>query len=130
MGLTIGQLANKAAINIETIRYYERRGLIRQPRKPKVGYRRYNDDILQKLFFIKRAKTLGFKLDEIENLLTLAKGHCSDVQLLAEQKLDQVRCKIKDLQSLENLLEKLVSQCDSSVDAVHCPIINKLSANS
>lgn len=130
MGFTIGQLANKAEINIETIRYYERRGLIQQPAKPNAGYRRYDDDILQRLLFIRKAKTLGFKLDEIDNLLALSDGHCNDVQLLAEQKLNQVRGKIKDLQILGDELESLVRQCNSSEDAGHCPIIETLLTNS
>ena len=74
MDLTIGKLASTAAINVETIRYYERRGLIRQPAKPRVGYRLYDNETLQRLLFIKRAKNLGFSLDEIDSLLTLSGG--------------------------------------------------------
>ncbi|MEE8577760.1 MAG: MerR family transcriptional regulator, partial [candidate division Zixibacteria bacterium] len=95
MGLTIGRLASAAAINVETIRYYERRGLIEQPAKPRVGYRLYDNETLQRLLFIKRAKTLGFSLDEIENLLTLSEGQCADVQTLAEQKLDRIKAKVQ-----------------------------------
>ena len=126
MGLTIGQLARKAEINLETIRYYERRGLIKRPDKPATGYRQYSNDLLQKLFFIKRAKTLGFNLDEIQNLLSLSVGHCTEIQSLAEQKLDQVQYKIKDLQRLEDVLSDLVRQCNASADKAHCPIVDAL----
>lgn len=126
MGLTIGRLASKAEINVETIRYYERRGLIKQPTKPKIGYRQYDSETLQRLLFIKRAKSLGFSLDEIENLLTLSEGRCADVQSLAEQKLNRIKAKVKDLKRLEDVLQDLVRQCSSNVDQAHCPIIETL----
>ena len=126
MGLTIGQLAKKAEINLETIRYYERRGIIERPDKPATGYRQYSNDVLQRLLFIKRAKALGFNLDEIQNLLLLAVGHCIEIQSLAEQKLDQVQYKIRDLQRLEEVLSDLVRQCNASADKAHCPIVDAL----
>jgi len=126
MGLTIGQLANKAEVNVETIRYYERRGLIERPDKPAIGYRQYSNEVLYRLLFIRRAQTLGFKLDEIKNLLFLSVGHCTGIQSLAEQKLDQVQGKIKDLQRLEDVLSDLVRQCNASVDKAHCPIVDTL----
>ena len=126
MGLTIGQLAKKAEINLETIRYYERRGIIERPDKPATGYRQYSNDVLQRLLFIKRAKALGFNLDEIQNLLLLAVGHCTEIQSLAEQKLDQVQYKIRDLQRLEDVLADLVKQCNASADKAHCPIVDAL----
>ena len=126
MGLTIGRLASTAAINVETIRYYERRGLIRQPAKPRVGYRQYDNETLQRLLFIKRAKSLGFSLDEIDNLLTLSEGRCADVQSLAEQKLNRIKSKLQDLKRLESALEDLVMQCGRNVDQTHCPIIETL----
>jgi MerR family mercuric resistance operon transcriptional regulator len=126
MGMTIGQLANKAEVNVETIRYYERRGLIARPDQPATGYRQYGNAVLHRLLFIRRAQTLGFKLDEIENLLFLSVGHCTEIQSMAEQKLDQVQDKIKDLQSLEDVLSDLVKQCNASVDKAHCPIVDTL----
>jgi len=126
MGLTIGKLANKANISVETIRYYERRGLIKRPVKPEIGYRQYENESLQRLLFIKKAKTLGFSLDEIGNLLVLSEGHCADVQSLARQKLIGIKTKVKDLQRLEHVLEDLVGQCSNNIDAAHCPIINTL----
>lgn len=113
-------------MNVETIRYYERRGLIKQPVKPKVGYRQYDSETLQRLLFIKRAKSLGFRLDEIESLLTLSEGQCADVQSLAEQKLNRVNARVQDLKRLENVLQDLVRQCSSNVDQANCPIIETL----
>jgi MerR family mercuric resistance operon transcriptional regulator len=126
MGLTIGQLASKAEINVETVRYYERRGLIQRPTRPASGYRQYSDQILQILLFIKRAKSLGFKLDEIESLLSLSSGHCGEVKLLAEEKLDHINDKITDLKRLAEVLASLVKQCDKRDDEAHCPIIETL----
>jgi MerR family mercuric resistance operon transcriptional regulator len=126
MNLTIGQLASSAEVNVETIRYYERRGLIERPDKPASGYRKYSDEVLHRLLFIRRAQTLGFKLDEIENLLFLSVGHCTEIQSIAEHKLDQVTNKIKDLQKLENVLRDLVWQCGERVDKTHCPIVDAL----
>jgi len=126
MDPTIGQLARRAGINVETIRYYERRGLIQRPLKPANGYRRYGGDVLARLQFIRRAKTLGFTLDEIGHLLDLSQGDCIEMRTLAEQKLDSVRVKIKDLERLAIVLDELVRQCDERVDNAHCPIIETL----
>jgi MerR family mercuric resistance operon transcriptional regulator len=126
MGLTIGKLAHKANISVETIRYYERRGLIKRPLKPEIGYRQYENESLHKLLFIKKAKTLGFSLDEIGNLLVLSEGRCADVQSLARQKLISIKTKVKDLQRLEYVLEDLVSQCSHNIDEAQCPIIDTL----
>lgn len=126
MNLTIGNLASNAGVNVETIRYYERRGLIDQPVKPKHGYRRYDKAILDRILFIKKAQSLGFQLDEIKNLISLAKGHCSEIQTLAEAKLGVVQLKIKDLQRLETVLVDLVRQCNARVNKAHCPIIDAL----
>ena len=126
MSLTIGQLANRADINVETIRYYERRGLISRPDKPKIGYRKYDNEILQRLHFIRKAKALGFKLEEIKNLLLLSEGHCDDVQSIAQHKLDQVRDKLNYLHRLEEVLDVLIRRCGKSRDIAHCPIIESL----
>jgi MerR family mercuric resistance operon transcriptional regulator len=126
MGLTIGKLANKANISVETIRYYERRGLIKRPLKPTIGYRQYEGESLQRLLFIKKAKTLGFSLAEIGSLLVLSEGRCADVQSLALQKLISIKTRVKDLQRLEYALEDLVSQCNDNIDQAHCPIIDTL----
>ena len=124
--LTIGKLAEAAGINIETVRYYERRNLIEQPTKPEHGYRKYPQATLERILFIKRAQELGFTLDEITTLLTLSETSCHEVQDLAEQKLDTVQAKIEDLQRLQTVLNNLVIQCQNNPDQSQCPIIESL----
>ncbi len=123
---TIGQLAKAAEVNVETIRYYQRRGLITQPPKPNQGYRTYPKATLARILFIKRAQELGFALEEIDNLLALGESHCSEVQELAEGKLVSVREKINDLRRLERVLEDLVLQCRTNPDNAACPIVGSL----
>lgn len=125
-GLTISKLANAANINVETVRYYERRNLIEQPTKPEHGYRKYPQATLERILFIKRAQELGFTLDEITTLLALSEKSCHEVQDLTEQKLDTVRAKIEDLQRLQTVLNNLIIQCQNNPDQSHCPIIESL----
>jgi len=124
--LSIGTLAELAKVNVETVRYYERRGLIEQPDKPAKGYRRYPETTLNRMQFIKRAQELGFTLEEVSNLLTLSEASCSEVQGLAVQKLASVRSKIVDLHRLEVVLDSLLHQCAANSDLTHCPIIESL----
>ncbi|HAW93652.1 MAG: Hg(II)-responsive transcriptional regulator [Rheinheimera sp.] len=123
---TISQLANSASVNVETVRYYERRGLIEQPDKPTGGYRRYPVTTLNRIIFIKRAQELGFTLEEISNLLTLNDAPCREVQDLASQKLTGVRAKMADLRRLELVLNNLINQCTTNPNQAHCPIIDSL----
>ena len=108
---TISKLANELGINIETVRFYERRGMIEQPLKPDLGYRHYPNETVNRIRFIKRAKELGFTLEEIANLLSLEDRPCSQVQELAEHKLGAVRDKMADLRRLETALNTLLLQC-------------------
>jgi len=128
--LTIGKLAQTAQVSVETIRYYERRGLITQPPKPAQGYRTYPKATLARLLFIKRAQELGFALEEIAKLLALGETHCAEVQTLAEGKLASVRAKINDLCRLERVLKDLVIQCRSNPDNTACPIVESLQPDS
>jgi MerR family mercuric resistance operon transcriptional regulator len=123
---SIGKLAQAAQVSVETIRYYERRGLITQPPKPAQGYRTYTKATLARILFIKRAQELGFTLEEINNLLSLGESHCSEVQELAEAKLASVREKINDLHRLQQVLEELVTQCRTNPDNAACPIVESL----
>ncbi|WP_018416569.1 Hg(II)-responsive transcriptional regulator [Teredinibacter turnerae] len=123
---TISQLAKSASVNIETIRYYERKKLIDQPKKPLQGYRQYPEETLTKVLFIRRAQHLGFTLSEIDALIEISAGSCHEVQHLAEHKLDIVQAKIKDLKRLERSLKTLVSSCQSNSDPASCPIIDSL----
>ena len=126
MTTTISKVAKELSINVETVRFYERRGLITQPSKPEVGYRHYSRDTVNRIRFIKRSQELGFTLDEIANLLSLNDKPCSQVQKLAEQKLSAVKEKMADLQRLEKALNGLLVQCDNNEDDNRCPIIESL----
>jgi len=126
MARTINKLAKELGINIETIRFYERKGLIDQPSKPTMGYRHYSDQILGRIRFIKRAQELGFTLEEVANLLVLNDQPCHKVQELAENKLSTVKAKIKDLRKLETALDNLLDECRSNDDSSHCPVIDSL----
>jgi MerR family transcriptional regulator, mercuric resistance operon regulatory protein len=126
MALTISKVAKTLDINVETVRFYERRGLISQPLKPEIGYRQYPVDTVNRIRFIKRAQDLGFTLNEIDNLLSLNDRPCGQVLDLAEQKLNAVKQKMKDLSRLEEALNALLTQCRMNDDESHCPIIDSL----
>ncbi len=126
MSQTISKLAKKLNISVEIVRFYERKGLISQPEKPTHGYRHYPEETADRIRFIHRSKELGFTLDEIGRLLSLADSPCSQVQALAEDKLAMVQSKMKGLKRLEKALEALLSQCNNNDDDTHCPIIDSL----
>jgi MerR family mercuric resistance operon transcriptional regulator len=126
MGLTISKVAAEVGVNVETIRFYERKGLIKQPPKPTQGFRQYPIETVQRIRFIKGSQALGFTLSEIASLLALNDTPCHQVQTLAEKKLNSVRKKIADLQSLEQALLAHLQQCQSNQDDSYCPIINAL----
>lgn len=127
--LTIGFLAKAAEVNIETIRYYQRIGLITEPDKPASGYRTYPTDTLKRIKFIKRAQQLGFSLSEIAELLQLGEGNCADVRQRAEEKRAHIDQQISDLHNLRNTLSELISACQSESDTSHCAIVETLTAN-
>ncbi len=122
---TIGKLAKELEISVETIRFYERKGLIKQPIKPEGSYRLYNQLIANQLKFILKAKALGFTLNEIASLMSLS-GNCADVELMGLQKLSLIRDKIADLQQLEKVIQDMTNSCKVNKDANTCPIINSL----
>jgi MerR family mercuric resistance operon transcriptional regulator len=120
-------LAKAAGMGVETIRYYQRRGLVAEPEKPYGSIRHYDDQALARLHFIRTAQWLGFSLDEIGGLLTLQDGaHCDEARLLGEQKLTSVREKIASLQRIECALEGLVQECCAQRGNVECPLITSL----
>jgi len=127
--LTIGFLARAAEVNIETVRYYQRFGIIDEPVKPFDGYRIYPEETVDRLRFIKRAKQLGFSLKEIAELLELGNGHCEDIRLRAEEKRTQVEEQINDLKKLKTTLDTLINSCQSGNDTAHCPIVETLVQN-
>jgi MerR family mercuric resistance operon transcriptional regulator len=127
MFLTIGKLAKKAGVTIETIRHYQRKGLLREPEKPSNGYRQYPSDEIARIQFIKRAQQCGFTLKEVSELLSLDSGHCQDVRNMAEQKHQQIDRQIKDLTALQNVLDRLIEGCQTDPSTEHCSLIDALS---
>ncbi len=126
--MTIGTLARAAGVHVETIRYYQRRGLVEQPRRPAGGVRRYGDEATARLRFIKRAQEIGFTLEEVRELLRLERTPgCRDARTLAAAKLAAVQARIADLERVRATLRRLVSQCDAG-GARSCPIIDSLAA--
>ncbi|MBL8286277.1 MAG: Hg(II)-responsive transcriptional regulator, partial [Acinetobacter johnsonii] len=114
-------------VNIETIRYYQRRGLLDEPPKPLGGHRRYAPEQAKRVRFIKRAQALGFTLDEVAALLTLdAACACGETQALAGRKLGLIEQKIADLAAMQRVLGELVQQCDARDGHTTCPIIDVL----
>ena len=125
--MTIGKLAESAEVNIETIRYYQRCGLLNVPAKPLGGHRRYAPEQAKKLRFIKRAQGLGFTLTEIGGLLQLDSAcACADTKELAERKLALIRQRMDDLAAMQKVLAGLVQQCSMRDGKANCPIIHVL----
>ncbi|HHJ17138.1 MAG TPA: MerR family transcriptional regulator [Gammaproteobacteria bacterium] len=124
---TIGRIAQQAGVNVETIRYYQRIGLLREPAKPVHGYRRYSPDVIARLCFIKRAQELGFTLKEIADLLSLDDGNCGEVRAMAEQKRDMIEQRIRDLRSMHGVLDDMVQACrKSEAENSGCALIETL----
>lgn len=131
-GLTIGRLAKKAGLGIETVRFYERQGLIPPPARTGSNYRIYAEEEVARLKFIKRAKTLGFTLNEIKELLTLRHDpHTTraDIKERTLAKLADVNRKIQDLARIKAALEHLVSECDGHGPLKGCPILAALNSS-
>ncbi len=125
--LTIGKLAQAAGVGVETIRYYQRRGLLSEPQRPPGGIRRYGSADIDRLTFVKSAQNLGFSLDEIIDLLRLEDGaHCQEASVLAEHKLQSVRGKIKKLVRIESVLSDMVARCHEQKGDIACPLIASL----
>src|SRR5712692_4317838 len=127
--LTIGKLAKAVGVNIQTVRYYERRRLLSPMARRPSGYRLYGDEALRRLHFIKNAQTLGFTLHEIAELLNLrvsSVARCGDVQRKAQAKLAQVETKVRDLRALARALEGLIKHCRAGQPTDRCPILKSL----
>jgi Hg(II)-responsive transcriptional regulator len=130
-GLTIGALARAADVNVETVRYYQRRGILKQPKRLR-GWRHYGEDALRTLRFIRRAQELGFTLAEIEDLLSLRSSEsqqvCARVRSRAEAKLADVDARIRDLTAIRETLARLARACPSAGHAGDCPILEAIDA--
>jgi MerR family mercuric resistance operon transcriptional regulator len=127
-GLTIGSLAKAAAVNLETIRYYERIGLMPSPGRTEGGHRAYEATHVRILSFIRRARELGFSIEEIRALLALAepgRGSCAEVKEIAGAHLVEVRKKLTDLARLEAILSKTIARCSGKAVPA-CPVLDML----
>lgn len=126
--LAIGALSERTGCKVETIRFYERARLLPDPARSPGGYRLYNNDHLKRLTFIRRARKLGFSVDEVRQLLTLAderKRRCAEVRVMASAHLEDVRVKIADLRAMERALRDTVARCADGRRA-DCPLIETL----
>ena len=125
--LTIGPLSKRAQVNVETIRYYEREGLLPSPPRSQGGYRLYGDESLRRLVFIRRARELGFSLDEVRGLLQMVDGGytCGEVRALTLEHLSDIRKKLADLRRLERTLKDIAAQCEGGT-VPDCPVIDAL----
>ncbi len=124
--LTRGALAREAGVHGETIRFYEKRGLLREPTRSAAGYREYSSEIIHRVRFIKRAQELGFTLNEVRELLALKANRrrgSAAVKSLAHEKLMLIERKIRDLQQMKVVLGRLVEACDGRGPVAECPII-------
>lgn len=125
--VTIGALAERAGVNVETIRFYQRKRLMPEPKRPQGGIRRYGEAELARLNFIRAAQSLGFSLDQVAELLKLEDGtHCGEAQRLAEVRLRDVRERLAHLRRIESALSTLVARCSSAGGSVKCPLISSL----
>ena len=129
MAFTIGELAKRSGIGLETVRFYERKGLIEEPPRTDSGYRQYPEEAVGRIRFIRRAKELGFALKEISELLSLRVDPdttCADVREQTELKIADVEEKIRALQTIKTALEKLAVSCTGSGPTSECPILEAL----
>jgi MerR family mercuric resistance operon transcriptional regulator len=128
---TIGGVARAAGVNVETVRYYQRTGLVPVPNRAYGSFREYPPEIATRVRFIKRAQLLGFTLAEVKNLLALDDGRsCSKAQGLAEMKLATVEARLADLTRMRRTLKNLIAQCGASGGKIRCPIIETLAHDS
>lgn len=129
--LTIGAVAQAAGVNVETIRFYQRKGLLPEPDKPYGSIRRYAQQDVARVRFVKAAQRLGFSLEEVGTLLRLQDGtHCRKAQALATDKLSDVRARLADLRRIEAALAAMIDACGSAPARVSCPLIAALQSES
>ena len=123
--LKIGEVAKRSEVGIETIRYYERQGLLAEPERRPSGYRQYDESVVSRLQFIRNAKELGFTLAEIKELLGLwfdVNTKCVHVRQRAEQKITNIEEKIRSLQKMKRSLKKIINQCENRDAVDDCPL--------
>jgi MerR family transcriptional regulator, copper efflux regulator len=128
-GLTIGEVAEQAHVHVETLRYYERRGLVARPPRSASNYRLYAEDTVRRVRFIKRAQELGFSLNDIKELLSLRadpEAGCAEVRACAEAKMKDIDAKIGALTAMRHALSTLVTECSGEGPLSDCPILESL----
>jgi Hg(II)-responsive transcriptional regulator len=124
------ELADRVGVNPQTLRYYERRGLLPEPARTLSGYREFDEAAVTRMQFIKRAQSVGFTLAEVETLLHLSAGRqtdCRAARELAREKITELDQRIRDLRSLRRLLDRLVEQCDEATEPGQCPMLVEIS---
>jgi len=124
-----GQVARQSGVNVQTLRYYERRGLLQPPARRPSGYREYTSHAVEIVRFVKRAQELGFNLDEVESLLDLAAGgpaSCDNARGLATQKIAELDAKIASLRAMQRSLQRLVVTCEKPRGQRDCPLLEAL----
>lgn len=125
-GLTIGGLADAAGVTVETVRFYQRQGLVPEPERPTGGIRRYGSAAVERLRFIKAAQRLGFTLEDVAELIHLDGAACSIARLRAKRKLKEVQAKLADLRRMEAALTEVIARCSVSKGKVRCPLLETL----
>lgn len=127
--ISIGKAAKETMVSVETIRFYEKQGLLVTPQRNASGYRQYPQDAIKRIFFIQRAKEVGFTLKEIKELLCLRKKpgtSCTEIKLRSLEKIEEVEKKIQDLEKIKQALSLMVIRCSGSGDLSDCPILESL----
>ena len=130
--MTIGKVAKQAGVGVETIRFYEREGLVDEPRRRESGYRQYDPEVVRRIRFIRHAKELGFTLREIKELLDLRiepGSQCGDVLKLAQAKIDDIDERVRKLQKMRRTLAALTRDCQRGFPSDACPILKALDRN-
>ena len=129
--LTIGNVAKLSGVGVETIRYYEREGIIKQPPRNGGSFREYPEEVIHRVHFIKRAQEIGFSLEEISELLSLrvkGRGTCSKIKEKADLKLGQIEKKIDDLRRIQEALIKVKETCERQAPSDKCPVLESFYA--
>lgn len=129
MGLTTGQVAEKADVKKDTVLYYEREGLIEEPPRTDSNYRQFPNDVVRTIRFIREAQSLGFTLEEIRSLLSIRDGekeNCDNARTIARNKRESIDAKIEKLKRMKRTLDDLIEQCEQKGTYEYCPIIDSL----
>ncbi len=129
VSLKIGEVAERGGVNLQTIRYYEREGLLPKPPRRESGYRMFPESTIRQVLFIRRAQELGFTLAEIKELLSLridSQKECGDVKRLADAKIADIEKKIRSLEAMKRVLTRLAHSCPESGPSTDCPILESI----